>query len=129
MSFSTLLEKVMNCDSYVRFAAVLDRDGKLIEQRIKKDIQNFLPEEQMKMSFKHAIDAWKFRTNMVEFLGNSKYVLAVYDNVRRITIPINNDYLLLVVVDNRGGQKDVVDRVLSILSGDYTKQITSGPQN
>jgi len=129
MSYSKLLEKVMNCESYVRYAVVLNSEGKLVEEKIKNDIENFLPTEQMKISFKHAINAWKFRNNMIEFLGKSKYVLAVYENVRRITIPINNDHLLLVIVDNRGGQKDVVERVLAIISGDYTKQISSGPQN
>lgn len=129
MSYSKLLKKVMNCESYVRYAVVLNDEGKVVEQRIKNGIKNFLPAEQMKISFKHATDAWKFRNSMVEFLGKSKYVLAVYDNVRRITIPINNEYLLLVIVDNRGGQKDVVERVLAIISGDYTKQISPGPQN
>jgi len=128
MSYSKLLEKVMNCESYVRYAVVLNSEGKLVEQRIKNDIENFLPTEQMKISFKHAINALKFRNSIIEFLGKSKYVLAVYENVRRITIPINNDHLLLVVVDNRGGQKDVVERVLAIISGDYTKQISPGPQ-
>lgn len=129
MSFPKLLEKVMNCDSYVRFAVILDHTGNPLEQRIKNDVQNFLPYKQMKMSFKHAIDAWNFRTSMVEFLGNSKYVLAVYDNVRRIIIPINDDCLLLVVVDNRGGQKNIIDRILAIISGDYTLSITPSPQN
>ncbi len=128
MSYSKLLEKVMNCESYVRYAVVLNSEGNLVEQRIKNGIENFLPAEQMKISFKHAINAWNFRNSMIEFLGKSKSVLAVYENVRRITVPINNDYLLLVVVDNRGGQKDVVERVLAIISGDYTKQISPGPQ-
>jgi hypothetical protein len=128
MGFSNLLEKVMNSDSFVRYAVVLNSEGNVVEQRIKKGIENFLPAEQMEQSFKHAKNAWKFRNSLIEFLGNSKYVLAVYDNVRRLTVPIDSEHLLLVVIDNKGGQKDVVDRVLAILSGDYTKQISSGPQ-
>ncbi|PIN82153.1 MAG: hypothetical protein COV65_07955, partial [Nitrosopumilales archaeon CG11_big_fil_rev_8_21_14_0_20_33_24] len=64
-----------------------------------------------------------------KFLGKNRYVVAVYDNVRRFTVPIDDEHLMLVTLDNKGGQKDMIERILSILEGDYTKSIFSGPQS
>ena len=105
-----------------------DKDGNKKESRIKENTENFLPPEEMDMSFNHALNAWKFRKNFSKFVGKSKYVLAVYDKVRRVTVPIDDEHLMLVAFDNRGGQKDIVDRILAILERDYTKPITPGFQ-
>ncbi len=52
-----LLEKVMNSDSYVRYAVVLDSKGILLNKELSKNIENFLPLKQMGGSFKHAANA------------------------------------------------------------------------
>jgi len=42
MNFNKLLEKVMDCDAYVRFAAISDMDGNMIDSKTKLGISNFL---------------------------------------------------------------------------------------
>lgn len=128
MNYSRLLDKIMNCDPYVRFVVILDKNGNKKESRIKEGTENFLPPEEMDMSLNHALNAWKFRSNFSKFVGKSKFVLAVYEKVRRVTVPIGDEYLMLVAFDNKGGQKAIVDRILAIIEGDYTKPITPGFQ-
>ena len=129
MAFEKLLDKIMDCDPYVRFATISDMNGNHINSVIQKDITNFLPPEEMNDSIQQAVNMWKFRNKVQRYVGKGHYVLAVYDKVKRVTIPIGDKHLLLVALDNRGGQKDIVERIRNILSGDPTRPITWGPQN
>ena len=128
MSFKKLLEKVMDCEPYVRFVAISDMNGNMIDSKTKQGISNFLPPREMDSSIKRAVDSWKSRNKVDNYLGQGRYVLAVYDNVKRFTVRIDDEHIMLVALDNRGGQKDLVERITAILEGDYTIPITSGPQ-
>ena len=128
MSFSKLVEKIMNCDQYVRFVAISDMDGNMIDSKTKQGISNFLPSHEMHSSIKRAVESWKSRKEVDKYLGQGQYVLAVYDNVKRITLRLDDEHVMLVALDNRGGQKDIVERIMAILGGDYTIPITPGPQ-
>jgi hypothetical protein len=129
MNISQFLDRVMECDPYVRFAVVIDTYGKKIDFRQKEGVTNFLPPEEMEDSIRHALHAWEFRKKISGFVGKNQFVLAVYDNVRRITLPVGVNHLLLVALDNKGGQKDLVENILAIIGEDYTKPISPGMQN
>lgn len=49
-----------------------------------------------------------------------KIILAVYEKLRRITLPLGEDHLLLVSIDNKGSQMDIVEKLENELHGDYT---------
>ena len=55
--FKKLLDRVMDCDQYVRFAAVSDMKGNTIESKTKQGISNFLPAQEMDSSIKRAVDS------------------------------------------------------------------------
>ena len=128
MNFKKLLEKVMDSDPYVRFVAISDMNGNMIDSKTKKGISNFLPPREMDSSIKRAVDSWKSRNEVDNYLGQGRYVLAVYDNVKRITVRVDDEHIMLVALDNRGGHKDLVERITAILEGDYTVPLTHGPQ-
>ena len=128
MNFKKLLDRVMDCDPFVRFAAISDMNGNIIDSKTKLGISNFLPVQEMDSSIKRAVDSWKSRNKVDNYLGRGRYVLAVYDNVKRVTLRIDDEHIMLVALDNRGGQKDIVERITAILEGDYTIPITPGPQ-
>ena len=119
----------MECDPYVRFAVVIDIYGKKVDFRQKEGVENFLPPKEMDDSIRHALHAWEFRKKISGFVGKNQSVTAIYDKVRRITLPLGEDRLLLVALDNKGGQKDLVENILAIIGGDYTKPISPGIQH
>jgi hypothetical protein len=46
-------------------------------------------------------------------VGKGLYTLAVYEKLRRATIPLPDGNILLVTIDNAGGQKQILDQVLN----------------
>ena len=118
----------MNSDSFVRFAVIIDKNGNKLDSVKQQGIENFLPSDILDMTIEYAVNSWQFRRSFNQYVGNNQYVLAAYDNVRRVTFPIDDDHLLLVAVDNRGGIMDIIERIQAILDRDYIRPITAGFQ-
>ncbi len=128
MTFKSLLDKILSVNEYVRYATKCDMKSNVICSRIRDGVTNFLSDEKMVESLKYSVNAWKFRNDNSEQLGEGKYVLAVYENVRRVTMPLDNKHVLLVTLDNKGGQSDIIEWIQTLLSRDYTRPIGAGPQ-
>ena len=128
MTFESLLDKILSVNEYVRYATICDMKAKVVCSRIRDGVTNFLSDKKMAESLKYSVNAWKFRNDNSEQLGEGKYVLAVYENVRRVTMPLDNKHVLLVTLDNKGGQSDIIEWIQTLLNGDYTRPISAGPQ-
>lgn len=129
MVFESLVDRIINTELNVRFVIVLDKDGNKVASKQRPDSENLLPQQELDKSLEHALNSWKFRSSMEKYLGKNEYVLAVYEKIRRFIIPVDDEHLMLVTLDNAGGQKDLIDRIMGILERDYTKPSSSGPQN
>ena len=46
-------------------------------------------------------------------IGEGLYTLAVYEKLRRATIPLPSGNLLLVTIDNAGGQQQIMEKILN----------------
>jgi hypothetical protein len=61
----------------------------------------------------HAITAWKSREKHYPKIGDGLYTLAVYEKLRRATIPLPSGNLLLVTIDNAGGQQQIMEKIIN----------------
>ncbi len=121
MDHEGLLDRIMNLDENIRYATVCDMEGRQKAERRRNEVSFLLSAEETKDTLKHAVTAWKSRMKHYDKIGKGLYTLASYEKLRRVTMPLNDDHLLLLTIDPKGGQKDIVDRILNQLYGDYTK--------
>lgn len=96
-----LVSMVMEANKYTRYAAVCDRDGKILWESRRNNVDHLLTEEETRESLKRAIDSWHSRHALTDKLGDGLYAIAAYENLTRITIPLKNDHLLLVTVEGK----------------------------
>ncbi len=47
-----------------------------------------------------AIHSWQTRRKFSQKIGEGQYAMAVYGKIIRLTIPLNEDQILLVTLDN-----------------------------
>ena len=121
VNYEKLLEKILAIDEHIRFAGISDLDGNLKFTVKQKDVETLLSLEDTKETLKHAAIAWKSRMKHYDKIGKGLYTLAVYEKLRRATIPLPNDHILLVTIDEHGGQKQILDRILNlVIYKDYT---------
>lgn len=91
-----MLNKVMKSDDRIRYVTVCDMDGQVLGTEIREGLKPLLNDEEHREALMYAINAMKVREKLSAKLGKNQYVLAVYDNLCRLTMPIGNKYLLLL---------------------------------
>lgn len=90
----------MDFNSSIRFAAICDKDGTILWHSKRTGLKNIIPLEDTKTTLKRAINAWQERTKISDKVGRGMYVIAAYEKIKRITIPINDSQLLFISIDN-----------------------------
>lgn len=122
MSSNQQLDRIMAIDENIRFAAISDMEGNPIATKSREGADLYLTPEDTQETLKHAASAWKSRMKHYDKIGKGLYTLAVYEKLRRATVPMPDGNILLVTIDNAGGQKQILDHVLNeVLYHDPTK--------
>ena len=67
-----------------------------------------------KKSLQQAINAWKNRNEYVDRIGKGKYVLAAYEKVKRITVPLDDDHLIYITTEADANHDDIIQKTLSL---------------
>ena len=121
MTIDTILDSIMRTDEHIRYATIADMQGKEISTRVREGIEPFLNAQETKDTLQYAANAWKVRKSFEPKVGKGLYVLAVYEKLRRLTMPIADKYLLMVTWGTEGGTINIVERLQNMFSGDPTK--------
>ena len=121
IDYSELLKRLFKLDDNIRFAAVANMDGEILASNSKSNANLYLTPDDTKETIQYAISAWKSRMKHYDKIGQGLYTLAVYEKLRRATIPLPSGNMLLVTIDNSGGQKQIMDKILNeVKYHDYT---------
>ena len=129
MGFESLLERIMDSDVNIRHSIVTDIEGNVLATSHREGITNFLSPEETAASLKRAAIAWKARKALGPKIGKGLYAVAAFEKITRTTFPLGENNLIFVSLGSdstrmdfhEGGQKQIVEHVLNILSGDPTK--------
>ena len=110
-----IVDRILALDENIRFAAIADLDGNMILSKSQEGTNLYLSPESTKDTLRHAATAWKSRMKHVDEIGKGLYTIAVYEKLRRVTMPLSDDRILLVTIDNAGGQKQILDELLNLV--------------
>ena len=130
MNFENLLERIMKSDINIRHSIVTDIEGNTLATSHREGVTNFLSPEETAASLKRAASAWKGRKALKPKIGDGLYAVAAFEKITRMTFPLGQDNLIFVSMGSdtvrtdlhEGGQKQIVEHVLNILSRDPTKE-------
>ncbi|MGI9566002.1 MAG: hypothetical protein ACR2LL_03175 [Nitrosopumilus sp.] len=98
--YEKLLNMLMDFNDSIRFAAICDRNGKIEWHSKRNNVKNLVPLEDTKKTLERAVAAWQERTKITNKVGKGLYVIAAYEKIKRITIPLDTNYLLFISIDN-----------------------------
>ena len=113
IEYRIFLNRLFNLDKNIRFVAVANKSGEILAKGSKSNTDLFLSPEETQETIHHAITAWKSREKHYSKIGEGLYTLAVYEKLRRATIPLPSGNLLLVTIDNAGGQQQIMDKIIN----------------
>ncbi len=115
MDFEKLLTNVMGIDSSIRYAAIQNHDGAKICGGFRENVSPILSDEELKMMHYYASQRWHTRKNIEHKIGKTKYAMAEYDKLKRISFPIDDKYLLMLTTEISTDHTNVINKVLELI--------------
>jgi len=80
----------------IRFAAVLDKNGKRVGGGYRARVSSHLTPKEVDHSLHLALKRWKNRDKLSNRIGHARFSFTEYEKVKQITIPIGKTHLLLL---------------------------------
>lgn len=111
MEYKKIHDEIMNFDPKIRMVTICDLDGKIMHSEHRQGITNLLTPDESKRSLELAIKAWKTRSEIASKIGRGKYVLAEYEKIKRITMPLDDNHLLYITTEVEADHSRIIDGV------------------
>ena len=128
MNHEQLLQRIMDSDVNIRHSIITDLDGNTLSVNHREGVTNYLSADETSASLKRAANAWKARKELSSKIGKGLYAIAAFEKLTRITFPLGEKNLIFASMGSdqvrtdmhEGGQKQIIEHVMNILSGDAT---------
>jgi hypothetical protein len=115
MDYKRIYDDIMNTDPKIRLVTICDSNGKIMHSEHREGVQNLLSPEESKKSLELAVNSWKTRTALAPKIGKGKYVLAEYEKIKRITMPLDDEqHLLYITTEPEADHSKIIERVRTL---------------
>jgi hypothetical protein len=115
MDYDKICKDILNLDKNIRFAGICDETGETRYGGMREGLTSLLSPEETQKSVQLAIGRWGLRDALTPKTGRAKYAMAEYDKIKRVTLPLNDDYLLLVSMDVESDHNMIIDSILKLI--------------
>ena len=116
MDYDNLCKYILQMDSKVRFAGICDVSGEIKHGGQKEGVKNILTNEETRKSNLQALEGWGLRKSLSPKTGIGKYAMTEYEKIKRITIPLDDEHLLLITTEVDANHAQIISNVLKLLS-------------
>ena len=105
-------EELLNLDSSLRWIGISNKYGVLINVEQREGLKPLMSEEESEDYAAAAVSRYRTRIKFQSKIGKLNYAVGRYENVTRITIPISNDYFLLLTIDKEKNYDDLINKMI-----------------
>lgn len=116
MDYDNLCKAVMDIDTKIRFAGICDESGEIKYGGQREGVENIPSNDETKRSNLQALARWGLRNSLSSKIGRGKYAMAEYEKIKRITIPLDDDHLLLITTEVEADHGKIISNTLKLLS-------------
>jgi hypothetical protein len=113
IDYEKMYEDIINIDPSIRLVTICDSNGRVMYSQHREGVKNLLTPEESKESLELAVNSWKIRTKLAPKIGKGKYVLAEYEKIKRITMPLGDDdrHLLYITTEIQSDHSNIIRRI------------------
>ncbi len=112
IDYEKFCNEVFKLDKNIRFVGIFDGHFSIVKMR--EGLQSYLTSEETKNSLIDTYSRWRTRQGLSKKLGKPLYAMAEYEKVKRITIPLNDNGLILVSVEPSCYHEIITKEIISI---------------
>ena len=124
-------QKVLNSDRSIRWVAITDQDGIILNEQNREGFDSLLTQEENQESAINTIIRQKTRTKFEPKIGKLSYALGRYQKMSRSLIPINENFYLILTVDfeENNFDKIIIEKIIPFIKQEKEKFITKKNQS
>lgn len=101
---------ILDLDSKIRFAGVMDKSGHLHTGRMKEGFEEYLRAKSQELSFSQTAHIIDMRKKFSHELGDLNYIVYVYDKVKIFSVPVK-DHIIVLSAENSANIETLVQRI------------------
>ncbi len=114
LDYENFCSQILDSNPKIRFATVYDQWAVRAGGGLRKGLTSILSEHKENELVTLAILDWQSRKEVSKWLGKTKYTLAEYDEVKRFSLYLGDDHLLLVSAEKEVDTDKVVDTIIKL---------------
>jgi hypothetical protein len=124
---NSVCEAVLAKHSSIRWTGVVNKNGVILAQNARKGAKLLLSDEENEEYAATAIARQKTRGKFEPKIGKMIYAFGRYELVHRATVPINENYYLLMTLDVEEKNFDsiIIDKILPVLTTTRSRLVTT----
>lgn len=92
-------EQLLRFEKSIRWIGIANKYGVLLNVEYRDNLTPFMTEEENEEYEANAVKRYKTRLKFQTKIGMLNYAFGRYEKISRVTIPINQDYYLLLTLD------------------------------
>ena len=124
---NSVCDDVLAKHNSIRWTGVVNKNGVILAQNARKDAKLLLSDEENEEYAATAIARQKTRGKFEPKIGKMIYSFGRYELVHRATVPINENYYLLMTLDVEEKNFDsiIIDKILPVLTRSRSRLVTT----
>jgi len=116
MKHQQLIDTIMDNDKNIRFATICNMVGDIEVTGQSEGIEKFLTSEETKENLEIAAKIWLHAGQTIsKKIGKGRYTLTAYEKLNRVTVPLEDGFLLLATMDNTNEQNQTINGILKLV--------------
>ena len=121
--FSTFTKNILDFHKSIRWVGIIDQDGIIIDQQYRVGLKPLLTKEENQEYATNTITRHTTRTKFEPKIGNLMYAFGRYQKSSRFTIPINDNYYLLLTMDfeENNFDKIIMEKIIPLVKQEKKK--------
>jgi hypothetical protein len=123
---NSFCKSVLGKDKSIRWTGMVNKNGVLLTQKTREGVKLLLTEEENEEYAASAIARQKTRGKFESKIGKMVYAFGRYDRLHRATIPINENYYLLITleVEEKNFDSIIMDKIIPLIVENKSRFIT-----
>jgi hypothetical protein len=124
---NSLCEDVLAKHDSIRWTGIVNKNGVILTQKNRKEAKLLLSEEENEEYAATAIARQKTRGKFEPKIGRMVYSFGRYELLHRATIPINENYYMLVTLDVEEKNFDsiLMDKVMPVITKSRSRFVST----
>jgi hypothetical protein len=124
---NSVCDDILAKHSSIRWTGVVNKNGVILAQKSGKGVKLLLSDEENEEYAATAIARQKTRGKFEPKIGKMIYSFGRYELLHRATVPINENYYLLITLDVEEKSFDsiIVDKILPVVARTRSRLVTT----